>query len=154
MASMARRGMASLSARPISPSSSRKRIDRFLDARAAQRLDLVGDLAQLIFQSGQVLRRQRRRQRRRRAARPEVLLRLCRGGAASPLSARWRAAISATARSSAGGNCTFGIAGEVGARSGGAIARAALANSIEPAVEAADQLGDVVAIRCGCACGA
>ena len=36
-----------------------QRIDRFLDARLAQRLDLVGDAAELILQPGKVLRRQR-----------------------------------------------------------------------------------------------
>ena len=35
-----------------------QRVDRLLDAGLAQRLDLIGDLAKLIFQAGQVLRRQ------------------------------------------------------------------------------------------------
>ncbi len=35
-------------------------IDRFLDARLAQRLDLIGDLAKLILQSRQILCRHRR----------------------------------------------------------------------------------------------
>ena len=45
-------------------------VDRLLDARLAQRLDLVGDIAKLIFQARQVLRRQRRGSRRQR--RPAV----------------------------------------------------------------------------------
>ena len=41
-----------------------QRIDRFLDARTPQCLDLVGDPAQFVFEAGQVLRRQRRWGRR------------------------------------------------------------------------------------------
>ena len=50
-----------------------QRIDRFLDARSAQRLDLVGDLAKMILQPGQVLgwhRREHRRGRRHGGRRP------------------------------------------------------------------------------------
>ena len=46
-----------------------QRVDRFFHARPAQGFDLVGDAAQLIFQAGNVLRRQRRTRRL-----------LCRGG--------------------------------------------------------------------------
>ena len=67
-----------------------QRIDRFLHARTPQCLDLVGDPAQFVFEAGQVLRRQRRWGRRGDRA-------------GSPLSARRRALISATARSRAGG---------------------------------------------------
>ena len=49
-----------------------QRVDRFLHARPAQGFDLVGDAAELIFQAGNVLRRQRRTRRL-----------LCRGGRGS-----------------------------------------------------------------------
>ncbi len=44
-------------------------VDRLLNARFAQGLDLVGDTAELVLQPGQVLRRQRRAYRRRRRGR-------------------------------------------------------------------------------------
>ncbi len=39
-----------------------QRVDRLFDAGLAQRFDLIGDVAQLIFQAGQILRRQGRLQ--------------------------------------------------------------------------------------------
>ncbi len=106
-----------------------QRIDRLFDARLAQRLDLIGDLAKLIFQTRQVLRRQWHGRRRGVGAGAGTAIAACgccRGGAALPLSTRWRAAISATARSRLGGNCTLGIAG--GIIGGGGGGRDTLAN--------------------------
>ena len=41
-------------------------VDRVLDAGTAQRLDLIGDLAQMFFEAGQILARHRHQRRRRR----------------------------------------------------------------------------------------
>ena len=46
-----------------------QRVDRFFDARFAQRLDLIGDAAELVFQARQILRRHRHQHGRQRLLR-------------------------------------------------------------------------------------